>query len=369
MVVNFSQAKPPFGIKPVVMGQLWTVYPVDIKGVDKPHKIDTYIRRGRFGVKGDFFKIILSYDNYKKDKLDPVDLARGSVSYSTPDYRLQLWDAYIQVKGFTAGYFRPQVGKESITSGFKVVSLEKALTNSYVRRHITGKPDWYMGDTSTNGRLVGVNYGWASGRFKVDTGVFDGYNFSDGHLKFLLFAFRGVFRGGDFVNEGYSISHTQTYLGRKNGYKVGFYSAFQKNGIEKTLDNQPAFKDNSLVGADLFFSFDGFEVSGEYDFLSRKWKEGGHYTDRVWHFKVAYNLWSGDKVIQPSVSVSRFSSSEKSLFKGRDNNWFDMGINYYIKGHNLKTSIHYGYGKLIDYPSTGLSITSKYISVSLQFRL
>jgi len=185
LIAGTANAGPKFyfgegkDLEVFLMGQIWGVYGtnVEIPGETnlKDNKGDIYIRRGRFGFKGHLmknlsWKIWFAHDNLGRDDLNPVDAARGAVKTSGLTYsKFEVWDAYFtwsadkQFANFSLGYFRPQIGKESITSGFAVLSFEKGLPNFYVRRHIIGKPDKgtneKLGRASVNGRIFLVNWG------------------------------------------------------------------------------------------------------------------------------------------------------------------------------------------------------------------
>jgi hypothetical protein len=131
------------------MVQVWNVYTIDNGTTGYDARNDVYIRRGRIGVKGKLaknikFKVWFAYDNLGKD---PYSASTGGKNYET-NAKVKINNKTYKVKGLTnrefyiwdaiwtwvadkewanisIGYFRPQVGKESITTAFKVISFQK----------------------------------------------------------------------------------------------------------------------------------------------------------------------------------------------------------------------------------------------------
>src|SRR6478736_4493823 len=150
-------------IQPNASLQLWSVYSMDEKAQQVTNgplepvqdRLNFLARRARVGFKGRPYKSIsyvlnIQFDNLGKDKYSAV---RGSTNGGT----LGILDAYMTWKvtkndlfNVTAGFFQPQFSRECITGDLLVNSLDKSVSQSYVRQHITGK---------SYGRTTGVNLG------------------------------------------------------------------------------------------------------------------------------------------------------------------------------------------------------------------
>jgi hypothetical protein len=379
-----------------LMGQIWTVYGtnIEIPGATdlKDNKADIYIRRGRFGFKGHLmknlsFKIWFAHDNLARDDLNPVDIARGAVKTSGLTYsKLEVWDAFFTWSydktwaNISLGYFRPQIGKESITSGFNMLSFEKGLPNFYVRRHIIGKPDKgdneVFGRASGNGRIFLINWG---GLYKAkgwslnwNFGVGDNQNYTDSENWSPLWSARVAFTFGDPEMKKYKMGYTQTYFGKRHGITVGLNYGYQGEGVDrKAKRTNKEFDKNIMYGIDILANWGPIDFAAEYDILSRDWSDGADYTDKVWLVKLGYTYkLSNGQFLQPAVSYSVFDpdGNGESIYKNKKNTWWDVGVNWYIKKQRAKLILHYSSGKVENYKS-GEDAKSSYIGLGFQFKI
>ncbi len=376
-----------------LMGQIWGVYGtnVDIPGTTglKENKGDLYIRRGRFGFKGHLmknlsWKIWFAHDNLGRDDLNPVDAARGAVKTSGLTYsKFEVWDAYFtwsadkQFANISFGYFRPQIGKESITSGFAVLSFEKGLPNFYVRRHIIGKPDKgtseKYGRASGNGRIFLVNWG---GLYKSkgwslnwNLGVGDNQNYTDSKNWSPLWSARVAISIGDPEMKKYKLGYKQTYFGKRNGITIGLNYGHQGEGIDRTKSKK--FDKNEMYGIDVLANYGPVDLVGEYDILKRDWSDGTSYSDKVWIIKAGYNFkLANGQFVQPTVSYSVFDpdSNGNSIYKKKKNTWWDVGVNWYISKQRAKLILHYSSGKVENYSGTQ-DAKSSYVGLGFQFKI
>ena len=152
---NWLQKKDGWTIEPFVQFQLWVNYSMGQELYDTEtgtylsvdNRFNTTFRRARLGFRmepfeGLRFKITGAYDLIGRD-LNSA-LIGGANTGSRPNFTI--WDAYLQwrikpgseVFNLIGGYFRPQISRESITSAWNVASLEKAMSQSYIRSHLTG---------------------------------------------------------------------------------------------------------------------------------------------------------------------------------------------------------------------------------------
>jgi len=379
-----------------LMGQIWGIYGtnIDVPGATglKENKGDIYIRRGRFGFKGHLmknlsWKIWFAHDNLGRDDLNPVDIARGAVKTTGLTYsKFEVWDAYFTWSydktwaNFSLGYFRPQIGKESITSGFAVLSFEKGLPNFYVRRHIIGKPDKgdneVLGRSSVNGRIFLINWG---GLYKSqgwslnwNLGVGDNQNYTDSKNWSPLVSARVAVSIGDPEMKKYKLGYKQTYFGKRHGITLGLNYAHQGEGIDRKAGSSgKEFDKNEMYGADILANYGPVDFVAEYDILKRDWSDGTDYTDKVWQIKAAYNFKLGNgQIVQPAVSYGVFDpdNNGNSIYKKKKNTNWDVGINWYIQKQRAKVILHYTSGKVENYRN-GQDAKASYVGLGFQFKI
>ena len=137
--------------------QVWDVASFQMSAPDSIEKRnDLFLRRGRIGLEGKLseamaFNLSLAYDGIGKDPYTPT-----SGSPNTPDNRdVFIWDASWMWSSspelnLTFGYFRPQAGKEHISSEFYVISFDKSLPDVQTRQHLLAR---------STGREMGANVG------------------------------------------------------------------------------------------------------------------------------------------------------------------------------------------------------------------
>ncbi len=415
--INEVQAGPKFyfgqgrDLEVFLMGQIWMPVStnLDIPGETdlKDTKADLYIRRGRFGFKGHLmknlsYKIWFAHDNLGRDDLNPVDAARGAVKTKGLTYsKLEVWDAYFTWSydktwaNISIGYFRPQIGKESITSGFAVLSYEKGLPNFYVRRHIIGKPDKgkseAFGRSSGNGRIFLINWG---GLYKSkgwslnwNLGVGDDQNYTDKSNWSPLISARVAVSIGDPEMKKYKLGYKQTYFGKRHGVTVGLNFGYQGEGVDRaarkysgsgSLVRDAQFDNNKMYGIDILANYGPVDLFAEYDILKREWKDnqvgsfsGKDYTDKVWTVKAAYNFkLSNGQIVQPSVTYGVFDPDNNgySIYGKKKNTTWDVGVNWYIKKQRAKLILHYVSGKVENYRGTE-DAKSSYVGLGFQFKI
>ncbi len=399
---NNANAGPKFyfgegrDLEVFLMGQIWMPVStnIDIPGETdlKDTKADLYIRRGRFGFKGHLmknlaFKIWFAHDNLGRDDLNPVDISRGAVKTKGLTYsKLEVWDAFFTWSfdktwaNISIGYFRPQIGKESITSGFNVLSYEKGLPNFYVRRHIIGKPDKgsneVFGRASGNGRIFLINWG---GLYKSqgwslnwNFGIGDNQNYTDKSNWSPLISARVAISIGDPEMKKYKMGYTQTYFGKRHGVTIGLNYGYQGEGIDrKAGSGGKEFDNNKMYGIDILANWGPIDFVAEYDVLSRDWSDGTDYTDKVWELKAGYTykLQNG-QYIQPAISYGVFDpdSNGNSIYRKKKNTWWDVGINWYIKKQRAKFILHYSSGKVENYSGTD-DAKASYVGLGFQFKI
>ena len=355
-------------IQPVVAMQLWSTYTFGAEVFDSEkggyefvdNRFNTQIRRSRLGIKGQpsdnlKFNFTTALDLVGRDVLSGTE--GGSNNGGSPGFRI--WNAYVQWRvkprneafNVNVGYFTPQIGRESITSAFRVPSLEKAWSQNYLRRHLVG---------TGPGRTTGINLGGLLGdsseaiNFRYDLGVFHPFfqNYSGnstGKKSALLYVGRLTAFWGDKESNTFSLGHKVNYFGKRNGLSIAVAGARQ--------GATDLFASNSALSADFLLNWDNWNFDGEWSYL---WREGLEETgsaedvfrvrSNTGFVRLSYNvLLSQGYFLEPAVMVSQFNgemnekgqsnASRVNSFSGKDQT-IDIGFNVYFNP-NLKLSLHY----------------------------
>jgi hypothetical protein len=361
--------------------QFWAVGEPDPNDIPQPDKrLDFYIRRARFGFKGQAwtrldYQTQFAFDNLGKD---PYTGTIGSPQ-QLENTEFRTWDAYFMYHldsawaNVTFGLFRPQVSREFSNPFYGVPSLEYALSFYYLRDEL---------DTRPTARETGVNIGGLyadPARFwgvAYNAGVFDAAQEKNsvlkGSLKWSpLLTGRVAFSLGQPESKTYRLVPDVNFFGTRKGVSIGIYGTYQgqvdesyepkdtvviSKGIltQKTKGYKGGFKQNDVYGADILGNWAAFEADGEYSIMRREFSAAFMAAnplvvlspitwDRVWHVRGGYSfpLWSG-MFIEPTIMYTRFDGDAHSLLypSGIDHQ-FDGGINWYINKNNLKVSLHY----------------------------
>lgn len=385
---SFSQAAPKFyfgdgkEMEIFFMNQLWAIYTMDrvectsaTNCTDYKNRADFLLRRSRVGFQGKInedlsWRVWFAYDNVGLDPHTAITKNNniGLVGQNSNNQQFYLWDAYFTYAlnpkwvNITVGYFRPQVGRESITTGFEVNSFEKDLTNFYLRQHIVN---------TGPGRETGINVGGLYNDEKSKWGI--NYNFgifntdkykTDKNWSPLLTA-RLAISLGDPEMKKYGVGYKLNYFGKRNGITAAVNYTYQG----ETDD----FKSNKMLGFDILANYGDFNFNAEYDTLSRDFSVVGktNYTDKVWHIRAGYNFNLPNKtIIEPAINYSELKAGGGSSPNGNGKfKVLDAGLNWYIKKNNLKLNIHYvkqdGDAKS-PYSQYGTDKAGDYVGVGMQ---
>ena len=371
---NWLNKKESAGIEPFVMLQLWSNYSMGHEVYNSStgrfdpvdDRFNLLLRRGRLGFRahpyeGLKFTLVTAFDGIGKDAytgmLGPVN------NLSTP--KISIWDAFFQWKlrkrseafNLVGGYFRPQLSRESITSGWSVNSMEKAMSQSYIRKHLVG-----IG----TGRAIGLNLGglllpaekkWG---LNYNLGIFNPVNQSStghtvGYQFAPLFTGRVVLYLGDPEQTKYGIGYNINYFGKRKGVSLGFGGAWQ--------GNTDLFRKSYAASFDLLLNWGPLNIDGEWNGM---WREGTYepgiisnpffkYGSQTGHIRLGYNYVIARKYfIEPTFMLMRFEGArdisgqtEASLvraFSG-DETTYDAGVNWYINKKKLKVMLHYTWRK------------------------
>jgi len=309
-----------------------TLEPVD-------NRFDLGARRARFTLNGRIredldFRIIFYYDNIGRDRFTGT---RGTPN----EGNVGIWDAFWSWRAHpswarvTIGYFRPQIGREHIASGFQTnSSMDKLPTQIYLRSHVIGRP---------NGRETGINLGglylgrgWS---FNYNAGFFD-----TSHEKVTgqaygaarwspLWAARAALTLGDPEMNQSGLDYQINYFGRRRGLTGAFnYSHQGRTNV---------FQSNELAGFDLLANYRNLNFDAECEWMKRRRPDGARYTDRVWHLRAGYNLPARGTWLEPVLAVMHFTGSPLSPWADGRDRLLDAGLNWYVRQTRIKFNLHY----------------------------
>ena len=289
-------------IKTSVTLQLWAVYTngMEIYNYrereyeDVANRLNFTLHRSRYGIslqpyKNLKFKFSVAADFVGRDALTALE--PGQNNGSNPAFRL--WNTYLQLRTqsgsersfLTFGYFPVRIGRESLTNAVRSTSMEKAWSQNYLRRHVTG-----IGP----GRAVGLNWGglqvedgrWFSMQYDLGFYTPVAYSFegnSQGEAASPLAVGRVVFMIGDPESKKYKMNHQPNYFGKRKGISIGLAGAVQ--------GNTDLFKNSTTYGVDALINVGQLNVDGEWHFLSRETIDGeATATANTGYLRVSYNF-------------------------------------------------------------------------------
>lgn len=368
---KYGLKNPDFKIEPYVQLQGWAVQSLGRNnqtdgdaGLDgTEQRTNFFFRRARLGFKGNPYQglsyiVSLYYDNAGHDSMAatrattlPVTTAGRSTDVSKGAATVGLWDTYLTWKisqsdliHVTAGYFRPQISRESITAAFNVNSFEKAPNQNYIRQSVIGRGFGRGTGINVGGiehiNNFGLNYNVGifnkvttagnvtSGSSTVELGE------SQGEENSLVYVARLALTYGDAEMSQYGLGYNINYFGKRNGV------TFALNG--STQDSTPTYKGNKVIGGDILFNWGPLNIDGEYFYIFHKPNGSENYSrSRTGHLRSGYNFFlRNGTVLEPAFMVSGFFGEEGAEFTGRDT-VYDFGLNWYLDGNRYKFYAHY----------------------------
>ncbi len=330
--------------------QLWSVYSWDHHVYDNAagqyepvhDRWNMQLRRARIGFKGQFSDRL----NYRLSAaIDGVGHDRYAATYGPVNNganpSLRLWYGFLTWKllegsdalHLTAGYFSPRFGRENITSPFNSPSMEKAWSQNYIRRHLTGYG---------HGRAVSINIGgqfYRSDRlinFYYDIGFSTpqqvGVLEPDSKRSVLLTG-RIAFNIGDPESTKYILGHRVDYFRGRRGFTLALSGSLQ--------GAQESFEQSTGLAIDWLFNWDGFHLDGETALLAREnVLSAEHGSAWTGYLRVGYDISIGTKMLlEPVVLFTTFQGAsdneeqELALSVGLDSgsdNLIDVGINLHL---------------------------------------
>jgi hypothetical protein len=359
------QNRPNWRIEPFASFQLWSVYSMNHQVyndlTNQYEKVDDRLnftfRRARLGFRMQpyerlRFNLIFAYDGVGKDLLSS-SLGQAN-NGANPAFGLfdGFFDWRIKPKKesmfLTAGFFRPQVGRESITAAWAVASMEKSQTQNYLRQHTVG-----VGP----GRVMGANLGGLLFNpskklvLNYNLGLFNPAYFSNngqsvGQKFAPLIAYRAALSIGDPEMSQYAINYLVNFYGRRNGISLALDGTWQ--------GQTDFFNTNTSLGADVLLNYGILNFDAEYHLMARSGQTGNQNIEQkswVGHlrggltFKLPKNGY-----LEPTFMAQRFrgamsaadqaQAAQLRMSAGQDTN-YDLGLNWHLQERRLKVLLHY----------------------------
>lgn len=349
-----------------MMVQLWSLYSWGQQLYDEEaqayeavdDRFNTKLRRARLIFDAQPYKrlkytMALFYDLAGRDVLSG---SVGGANSSQPN--IGVWDAYFkyqllpgqQTAWLAAGWMRPQMQRESITSGWSVNSMEKAMSQSYLRRHIVGTEPGRAAGFNLGGLWLGQGVG-----LNYNIGLFNPLYASDlpntaGRKFAPLLTGRTVLYLGDPEMEAYRLGYETNYYGQRRGLSLDANFSYQ--GQTDIFERALAF------GPGFLLNWGPLNLDGEWMFLSRSSSRlmeddilrPFDYRSGTGHIRLGYNIPFSRYMLEPVFMAMRFTGGSTAMeqadavavqsFSGTEET-YDLGVNLYLNRRDLKVTLHY----------------------------
>jgi|GEM_PF-4333743 len=243
----------------------------------------------------------------------------------------------------TVGLFRPQLGRESLTSGFVVDSLDKALTQGPLREHLTG---------TTPGRAPGVNVGgllprkgW-SARYDAGLVAYRAGADSGGGPRPPLLLARVAWTLGAPESETYALSLPQNDLRLQPGLTLALQASTELGGAARS------------VGMDALLRLSPWVLAAEVHQLN-----GEQAPLWLVHARTGVNLpgpWR--TVVEPWAQIAHATGLPDAKAVSR----LDAGVTWYLARHSLRVTL--GTGGWPFQPREAAGSPGRQLGLSLQHR-
>lgn len=349
-------------LKVSLLTQFWTTYSTGTAIYDQ--QTDTYepvddrlnisFRRARLVFSGApyariTYNLALHYD------LTGHDILAGTLGSTNRDQpTVGIWDAFGQYRistrtqalTLTAGYFRPQLQRESITTAWAPSSFEKSMSQNYVRRHLVG---------TGPGRAMGINLGglWLGSGIGLlyNIGIFTPVAIglegsSGGRQSSPLLAGRLSLQIGQPEMPTYGISYQQNYYGERKGLSLDLNIARQ--------GETDKFTAAYAYGPGCMLNYGPLNIDAEWLWLLRSSAEtsGTAFNSHsaTGHMRLSYNLRLGRYMLEPSFMLMAFRGAmdadgqrQASLVDasaGREATR-DAGLNLHFNKRKLRLYLHH----------------------------
>jgi hypothetical protein len=361
---GWIKPKEGFKIEPLLMFQFWGLYawgeqvyePSTKRYQPVDARLNVQVRRARFGFRAQptenlRFTTIAAFDGLGRDAFSGT----AGVSNDLSPASMGILDAFMEWRliprkeslNLTTGYFRPQFSRESITTAWVLPSIEKSMSQNYIRRHLTGNGLGRTYGVNLGGLLrkkegcigLGYNLGIFTPQYTGPGGNSTGISFSP------LWVGRLAIDLGNPESDRYKISYDHNFYGQRKGLTLVINGAWQ--------GQTDIFHSSTAWGADLLFNWKHLNLDAERNYLQRKDAQALSVQTRsqTGHIRGSYNLEAGKKVfLEPTFMVMYFDgpmsakgqtdAARLKASAGREKT-FDMGINWHLQPKKLKLMLHY----------------------------
>ncbi len=282
-----------------------------------------FLRRARLNASGRFLE--------EFDFRAEVELA-GSLSEASA-IRAQMTDGYLNWNTYDfanirAGQFKTPFGYEQLFSDPKLTTIERSLAN----------------DRLTLSRQLGVQVGgdFFEKRLNYATGIFNGTGVSTNANDNDAFLWAG--RVGAVLWEGKLNGTEARWAGGTNAF-ASKDTALGAQAAEFGFDSTPATaaKDNIFtgqrtgLGVDSQFRLGEFELWTEFLTASFDQSANRDITASGWYLQGSYFILP--KELQGVIKFDSFDPNDK--VSGNHTDTWTFGLNYYLKGDDLKLQLNY----------------------------
>lgn len=360
---NLAEKISDWNLKVGVAFQVWTTYTMGAETINPESaqfeavddRLNFQLHRSRLSFSGQPYKTIKfnltsAYDFVGQDVLGGTE--QPGNNGASP--RLRLWNATVhwqlnpahQKLNLTAGYFLPQIGRESITAALRSNSFEKAWSQNYLRRHLVGTGPGRVGGVNLGGLIKTsdkFSYSYDVGVFNPSFANFGGTSAGREYSPLLVGRLVGYF--GDPEMENYTLGHKVNYFGKRNGLSLALSVARQgENDI---------FSRNTAVGTDFLLNWQNISLDGEWTFLARETEVGPQtfsVNSSTGYLRLGINFtMKNGYVFEPVVMHVQYNGEEeaedqiRALGLGSPSGTeriTDFGVNLYFNP-SLKLSLFY----------------------------
>ena len=362
---------PIFGnwtIKPILGFQGWSTYTAGFEEYDADandyfpvdNRLNFMLRRTRFGANAKvgerlFVKFLGAADFVGSDQRAATIGGVNNGGFPV----LQVWDIYAQYKltpdseglYVIGGYFRPPVGRETISGAFGVSSFEKGFNQWYLRQHLTGTGPGgtggvYLGGLRPLGEKVFIDY--RAGVWNAaNNGISQGATYSPLVTSRVSFAFGDPER----VTWAHGLPAANSF-GKRKTVAVAISAA-----NEGPTTAAPG--GIGLLGVDFLVDRGHFHLEGEYQLLTRDAAEEQNLptlSSATYMLRTGFNIRvKGDaegaaRYLEPTLMVYGFDGATTladyatvvaTNYFGAEEMVIDAGVNYHVKPGKVRVGLHY----------------------------
>jgi Phosphate-selective porin O and P len=297
---------------------------------------DFFIRRFRLKGSGSAYGVAkygveLKIDNTNRFEANPT----ASVENAWLDFPVVVDSAYLR-----AGLYDIPISRNALTSDSKLLLMDRSL----IKEALTGIG---FADNTVGVMLHGRPY---EGLYEYDIGVFDNVFFekvgaagtrqSDELMPAGRFMVCLMDPAGP--PEGYA-DYKESYLGQGQRLDIAVNGGHLGDAFDAAIE----YENISALGGDLFFNSGRYVFQTEFDWFVEDLAGGGEIVGDGWYVQGGYLL--GCLWHSLAEAVVRYQTLD--LDTNVDTlRWTSMGMNFYIREHNLKVQTDYTFrdGGLLD---------------------